>query len=246
MKLQGKVALITGASMGMGKGHAETFINEGAIVYLADINDEKGNETATELGENAHYVHLDVTNEEEWVAAIAKIEAEQGVLDILVNNAGISVFSPLVEMTTVQYMKTIEINQLSVFLGMKSAATLMEKSKAGSMINISSIEGFHGSVGGYAYVSSKFAVRGLTKSAALELAPKGIRVNSVHPGAVETPMVTQATGAQKEGIEKFKQTIPMKRMAQPTEISKLVLFLASEDSSYSTGSEFIADGGVLA
>lgn len=246
MKLEGKVALITGASMGMGKGHAETFISEGATVYLADINDEKGNATAAELGDKAHFVHLDVTNEEDWAKAIQTINAENGVLDILVNNAGISVFHPLTEMTKAQYMKTIEINQLSVFLGMKHAAPLMEKSSAASIINISSIEGFHGSIGGYAYVSSKFAVRGLTKSAALELAPKNIRVNSVHPGAVETPMVLQATGAQKEAIERFKETIPMKRMAKPSEVSKLVLFLASEDSSYSTGSEFIVDGGVLA
>ncbi|WP_374286410.1 SDR family NAD(P)-dependent oxidoreductase [Lactococcus sp.] len=246
MKLAGKVALITGASMGMGKGHAETFIAEGATVYLADINDEKGLATATELGDKAHFVHLDVTNEEDWQNAMDTIESKDGVLDILVNNAGISVFLPLSAMTKDQYMKSIEINQLSVFLGMKYALPLLEKSKAASIINISSIEGFHGSVGGYAYVSSKFAVRGLTRSAALELAGKNIRVNSVHPGAVETPMVLEATGAQKEAIEQFKTTIPMKRMAKPAEVSKLVLFLASDDSSYSTGAEFIVDGGNLA
>lgn len=246
MKIAGKVALITGASMGMGKGHAETFIAEGATVYLADINDEKGLATATELGDKAHFVHLDVTNEKDWQNAMDTIESKDGVLDILVNNAGISVFLPLSAMTKDQYMKSIEINQLSVFLGMKYALPLLEKSKAASIINISSIEGFHGSVGGYAYVSSKFAVRGLTRSAALELAGKNIRVNSVHPGAVETPMVLEATGAQKEAIEQFKTTIPMKRMAKPAEVSKLVLFLASDDSSYSTGAEFIVDGGTLA
>ncbi|MGM9885661.1 MAG: SDR family NAD(P)-dependent oxidoreductase [Lactococcus sp.] len=246
MKLAGKVALITGASMGMGKGHAETFIAEGATVYLADINDEKGLATATELGDKAHFVHLDVTNEEDWKNAMDTIEANDGVLDVLVNNAGISVFLPLSAMTKDQYMKSIEINQLSVFLGMKYALPLLEKSKAASIINISSIEGFHGSAGGYAYVSSKFAVRGLTRSAALEFAAKNIRVNSVHPGAVETPMVLEATGAQKEAIEQFKTTIPMKRMAKPAEVSKLVLFLASDDSSYSTGAEFIVDGGTLA
>ena len=246
MRLKGKIALVTGASMGMGKEHAALFIKEGAIVYIADIDDTSGKETAATLGDNAHFVHLDVTKEDQWQKAIEQITKEQGVLDILVNNAGISVFNSLENTTQEEFMRTIEINQLSVFLGMKTSVALMEKSQSASIINISSIEGFEGSVGGYGYVSSKFAVRGLTKCAALEFADKHIRVNSVHPGGVITPMVTQATGEQKAAIEQFQQTIPMKRMADPKEISNLVLFLASEDSSYSTGSEFIADGGILA
>ena len=246
MRLKGKVALITGASMGMGKEHAALFIKEGAIVYIADIDDMSGKETTATLGEHAHFVHLDVTKEDQWQTAIEQITKEQGVLDILVNNAGISVFNSLENTSQEAFMKTIEINQLSVFLGMKTSVGLMEKSSSASIINISSIEGFEGSIGGYGYVSSKFAVRGLTKCAALEFADKNIRVNSVHPGGVITPMVTQATGEQKAAIEQFQQTIPMKRMADPKEISNLVLFLASDDSSYSTGSEFIADGGILA
>ncbi|WP_429950928.1 glucose 1-dehydrogenase [Enterococcus sp. AZ101] len=246
MRLEGKIALITGASMGMGKEHATLFSKEGATVYIADIDDEKGSKTAAALGDKAHFLHLDVTKEEQWQAAIEQIEKEKGVLDILVNNAGISVFNELINTSQEEFMRTIEINQLSVFLGMKTAVSLMEKSRSASIIDISSIEGFEGSIGGYGYVSSKFAVRGLTKCAALEFADKNIRVNSVHPGGVITPMVTQATGEQKKAIEQFEQTIPMKRMAEPKEISKLVLFLASDDSSYSTGSEFIADGGILA
>ncbi|WP_348920204.1 glucose 1-dehydrogenase [Enterococcus rotai] len=246
MRLKGKTALVTGASMGMGKEHAALFIKEGANVYIADIDDIRGQETAGDLGENAHFIHLDVTKEDQWQTAIEQIAKEQGVLDILVNNAGISVFNSLENTTQAEFMKTIEINQLSVFLGMKASVVLMEKSPSASIINISSIEGFEGSIGGYGYVSSKFAVRGLTKCAALEFADKNIRVNSVHPGGVITPMVTQATGEQKAAIEQFQQTIPMKRMADPKEISNLVLFLASDDSSYSTGSEFIADGGILA
>jgi 3alpha(or 20beta)-hydroxysteroid dehydrogenase len=246
MNLANKVALITGASMGMGKTHAEAFIKEGATVYIADINEEKGRETAEQLGDRAHFISLDVTDETQWETTINTIKEEQGVLDILVNNAGISFFKPLSETSKDEYMKVISINQVSVFLGMKAASSLLEKSKSASIINISSIEGFEGSIGSYAYVSSKFAVRGLTKCAALELADKNIRVNSVHPGGVETPMVTNATGETKKAIEAFKETIPMKRMAKPEEISKLVLFLASEDSSYSTGSEFIVDGGILA
>lgn len=246
MRLAGKIALITGASTGMGKEHASLFIKEGATVYIADINDVKGKETADDLGDKAHFIHLDVTKEEQWQAAIEQIAKESGCLDVLVNNAGISMFNSLINTSQEEFMKTIEINQLSVFLGMKAAVPLMEKSRAASIINISSIEGFEGSIGGYGYVSSKFAVRGLTKCAALEFADKNIRVNSVHPGGVVTPMVTEATGEQKAAIEQFQQTIPMKRMAEPKEISKLVLFLASDDSSYSTGSEFIADGGILA
>lgn len=246
MKLDGKITLITGASMGMGKSHAETFIKEGATVYLADINSDKGEEAARELGDRAHFVKLDVTNEDDWKKVIDYIEEQSGKLDVLVNNAGISVFKPLVDMTAEDYMRTININQLSVFLGMKYSMPLLEKSNGASIINISSIEGMKGSSGGYGYVSSKFAVRGLTKSAALEFADKNIRVNSVHPGAVETPMVLEATGAQKKNIDMFIQTIPMKRMAQAKEVSKMVLFLASDDSSYSTGSEFIIDGGTLA
>ncbi|WP_086444598.1 SDR family oxidoreductase [Candidatus Enterococcus lemimoniae] len=246
IRLKGKIALVTGASMGMGKEHAALFIKEGAIVYIADIDDISGKETAASLGDNAQFVHLDVTKEDQWQKAIEQITKEQGVINILVNSAGINVFKSLENTTQEEFMRTIEINQLSVFLGIKNSVALIEKSHSASIINISSIEGFEGSVGGYGYVSSKFAVRGLTKCAALEFADKHIRVNSVHPGDVITPMVTQATGEQKAAIEQFQQTIPMKRMADPKEISNLVLFLVSDDSSYSTGREFIADGGILA
>lgn len=246
MRLKNKVALITGASMGMGKSHAELFIKQGATVYVADINDEVGKQTVEELGEKAHFVHLDVTKENDWEDAMSLIEKESGVLDILINNAGVVFFKPIVETTVEEYMRIININQLSVFLGMKHAQPLLEKSGAASIVNISSIEGFEGSIGGAAYVSSKFAVRGLTRVAALELADKNIRVNSVHPGAVVTPMIANASGGEKKAIETFKETIPMKRMAEAREISNLVLFLASDDSSYTTGSEFLADGGNLA
>lgn len=246
MKLENKVALITGGAMGMGKEHALTFIKEGAIVYIADINDDAGHQAESELGTQANFIHLDVTKEQSWTDAINIIEKKHHKLDILVNNAGISKFNSLEKTSVEDYMQVININQLSVFLGMKVAIPLLEKSDSASIINISSIEGLRGSNGGYGYVSSKFAVRGLTKCAALEFADKNIRVNSVHPGGVMTPMVSQATGEMKNSIEKFKNTIPLKRMAEPKEISQLVLFLASDDSSYSTGSEFIVDGGILA
>lgn len=246
MKLLGKVALITGASLGMGRSHAELFIKEGAIVYIADINDKEGLETTKQLGERAHYIHLNVTDENDWIKAMAIIQEKSGKLDILVNNAGISIFNSLTDMSKEQYMQIVEINQLSVFLGMKYALPLLEKGTDASIVNVSSIEGMRGSAGGHGYVGSKFAVRGMTKAAALELASRNIRVNSVHPGGVETPMVLEAKGEQKRAIDAFKETIPMKRMAKSEEISRLVLFLASNDASYSTGGEFIADGGILA
>lgn len=246
MKLLGKVALITGASMGMGRSHAELFIKEGAIVYIADINDKEGLETDKQLGDRAHYVHLNVTDEDDWMNAMASIQEKYGKLDILVNNAGVSIFNSLADMSKEQYMKIIEINQLSAFLGMKYALPLLEKWTDVSIVNVSSIERMRGSAGGHGYVGSKFAVRGMTKAAALELASRNIRVNSVHPGGVETPMVLEAQGEQKRAIEAFKEVIPMKRMAKAEEISRLVVFLASNGASYSTGGEFIADGGILA
>lgn len=241
-----KVALITGALIWMGRSHAEVFIKEGAVVYIADINDIEGLETAKQLGNQAHYVHLNVTDEDDWKKAMTIIQEESGKLDILVNNAGVSIFNSLTDMSKEQYMKIIEINQLSVFLGMKYALQLLEKGTDASIVNVSSIEGMRGSSGGHGYVGSKFAVRGMMKAAALELASHNIRVNSVHPGGVETPMVLEAKGEQKQAIEAFKETIPMKRMAKSEEISRLVLFLASNDASYSTGGEFVADGGILA
>lgn len=241
-KLIDKVAIVTGGANGMGKSHVQRFIAEGAKVVFTDINTEAGQKLAEELGENSLFVKHDVTNEAGWQEVIEKTEAVFGPVNILVNNAGISMSKSISDMTLNEYKKIININQVSVFLGIKSVLASMEKAGGGSIINISSMNGIVG--GAVGYTDSKFAVRGITKAAAMELGHLGIRVNSVHPGVIETPMVTQ--GDAVEQIKEFAKHIPMRRMAQAEEVSNMVLFLASDEASYSTGSEFIIDGGLTA
>lgn len=241
-KLENKVAIITGASQGMGASHAKLFVKEGAQVVITDIDEEKGRFLAKTLGKNTLFIKQDVSNENDWKQVVKKSIDHFGHLDILVNNAGISFNKPLKELTADDYIKIFKINQLSVFLGTKYAAEAMKTDNTGSIINISSLNGLVG--GAVGYTDTKFAVRGLTKAAALELAHLGIRVNSVHPGVISTPMIRQ--GDNEDVIKEFSKSIPLQRIAEPEEISKLVLFLASEDSSYSTGAEFVVDGGLTA
>ncbi|WP_027108197.1 glucose 1-dehydrogenase [Lacticigenium naphthae] len=241
-RLSGKVAIITGAARGMGATHARRFIDEGAKVVLTDILEKEGNALAETLGENAHFISHDVTKSEEWKNVIEETEKHFGPVSILVNNAGISMNKSLFDLSEDDYMNIVKINQLSVFLGIKYVVPSMEKAKIGSIINISSINGLVG--GAFGYTDTKFAVRGLTKAAALNLTQLGIRANSVHPGVIETPMISQ--GDSKAAIEEFAKFIPMRRIAKPEEVTNLVLFLASDESSYSTGSEFIVDGGITA
>lgn len=241
-RLDNKVAIITGAAQGMGAAHAKLFVAEGAKVVLTDLNEEKGQAFATELGDNAVFVKQNVTSEEDWANVVAKAEEAFGPVDILVNNAGISVNKPMMDTTLEEYRRIVDINQVSVFLGMRAVVPSMEKAGSGSIVNISSMNGLV--AGAIGYTDTKFAVRGMTKAAAVELAHKGIRVNSVHPGVIETPMVTK--GDSYEIIKEFAKHIPLRRMAQSEEVSKMVLFLASDDASYSTGSEFVIDGGLTA
>lgn len=240
-RLNGKVAIITGGAAGMGETHARLFINEGAKVVLTDIDEDKGTLLADELGDNALFIKHDVTDEDGWKNVVEKTEEKFGPINILVNNAGIS---PALSTNSSleEYMQVVNINQVSIFLSLKYVVPSMKKTEASSIINISSINGLNG--GALGYTDTKFAVRGMTKAAAKELAPYNIRVNSVHPGVINTPMVQQSP--QLKQIEAMVQMVPLKRMAEPEEISQLVLFLASDESSYSTGSEFIADGGVTA
>jgi 3alpha(or 20beta)-hydroxysteroid dehydrogenase len=241
-RLAGKVAIITGAAQGMGAAHAKAFIEQGAKVVLTDLNEEKGAALATELGENALFVKQNVASEEEWATVVAKAEEAFGPVNVLVNNAGISLNKFMLELSLDEYMKIVNINQVSVFLGMKAVASSMAKAGGGSIVNISSINGIVG--GAVGYTDTKFAVRGMTKAAALNLAHMGIRVNSVHPGVIATPMIMQEDA--KEAIEEFSKHIPLKRVSQPEEVSQLVVFLASDESSYSTGAEFVVDGGITA
>lgn len=241
-RLKGKVVMVTGAAQGMGASHAHLFIEEGAKVILTDLNAEKGQVFSADLGENALFVKQDVTSEEDWIAAIDTAESHFGPVDVLVNNAGITMTKSILDISLEEYRRIVEINQVSVFLGMKSVIASMRKAGGGSIVNISSINGLVG--GAVGYTDSKFAVRGMTKAAALECAAYGIRVNSVHPGVIETPMIGQ--GDTKAAVEEFATSIPLKRIATPDEVSRLVLYLASDDSSYSTGSEFVVDGGLTA
>lgn len=242
-RLDGKVAVITGGVGGMGKKHAEVFIREGAKVVIADLDQSAGDEAVEELGDQAYFIKLDVTDEENWKSMVKEVEENFGPVNILVNNAGIVASKSIQDTSLKEYRKTIEINQDGVFLGLKHVYPSMEKTDNGSIINISSIAGIVGSANNSAYIASKFGVRGLTKAAAIEYAPAGIRVNSVHPGTIRTAMTEQED--VKELVTEMEKDIPMKRIAEPEEISNLVLYLASDESSYSTGAEFIADGGLI-
>jgi 3alpha(or 20beta)-hydroxysteroid dehydrogenase len=245
-RLDGKVALITGGARGMGKSHVRHFVAEGARVVFGDVLDDRGAAVAAGLGEQScRYLHHDVTSEDDWAAAVALAVDAFGKLDVLVNNAGVLAFAAIAEMPPADFRRILEVNAVGCWLGMKAVIDPMTKAGGGSIINISSIEGLTGAAGLSAYSASKFAVRGMTKVAAQELGQFGIRVNSVHPGGVLTRMVIDSAGARDDG-EAFIKSVPLARFAEPVEISRLVAYLASDESSYSTGSEFIADGGMLA
>ncbi|WP_153465443.1 MULTISPECIES: glucose 1-dehydrogenase [Sediminibacillus] len=241
-RVNGKVAIITGGARGMGAAHARLLESEGAKVVIADILEQEGQALAAELGNHAKFVRLDVTKAADWENVVSETEKTFGHIDVLVNNAGITMNKSLEEISEDEYRKIVDINQVSVFLGMKTVAPAMKKGNSGSIINISSINGLVG--GAIGYTDTKFAVRGMTKAAALELSPYGIRVNSVHPGVIETPMIAQEDS--KDAIKEFSKHIPNRRIAKPEEVSNLVLYLASEESSYSTGAEFVIDGGLTA
>jgi 3alpha(or 20beta)-hydroxysteroid dehydrogenase len=246
-RLDGKVALITGGARGMGKSHVRHFVAEGAQVVFGDVLDDRGQAVAAGLGEQAcRYTHHDVTREDDWAAAVALAVEVFGKLDVLVNNAGVLQFASIADMRLADFRRVLEVNAVGCWLGMKAVIDPMTKAGSGSIVNISSIEGFTGAEGLSAYSASKFAVRGMTKVAARELARFGIRVNSVHPGGVLTRMIIDSSGARAaEQGEAFLRAMPLGRFAEPVEISRLVAYLASDESSYSTGSEFVADGGLL-
>jgi 3alpha(or 20beta)-hydroxysteroid dehydrogenase len=244
-RLDGKVALITGGARGMGKSHVRHFVAEGAQVVFGDVLDDKGEFVAAGLGPDVcRYVHHDVTSETDWAAAVALATDTFGKLDVLVNNAGILKFGTIADMELADFRRILDVNAVGCWLGMKAVIDPMTKAGGGSIVNISSIEGFAGASGLSAYSASKFAIRGMTKAAARELGQYGIRVNSVHPGAVMTRMVLDSADSGKDG-DAFMKAMPLGRFAEPVEISRLVGYLASDDSSYSTGSEFLADGGIL-
>lgn len=240
-RLDGKTALITGAARGQGAAAARRFVAEGARVIIADVNDDAGKALADELGEAADYRHLDVGSEEDWAQVAGELER----LDVLVNNAGVLHFSPLGKTTLADYERVIRINQIGTFLGMRSAVPLM-KEHGGSIVNVSSVEGLAAMPLLVAYSASKFAIRGMTKVAAVELGRKNIRVNSVHPGAIDTDMVKTALGGHEMDMTSVLKKLAIQRAGRPEEVANVVLFLASDESSYCTGGEFSVDGGAAA
>jgi 3alpha(or 20beta)-hydroxysteroid dehydrogenase len=246
-RLDGKVALITGGARGMGKSHVRHFVAEGAKVVFGDVLDDLGQAVAAELGdENCRYLHHDVSSESAWAETVGAALEAFGRLDILVNNAGILRQVPITDMALAEFKQVLEINAVGCWLGMKNVVEPMKANGGGSIVNISSIEGLTGAAHCTAYAASKFAIRGMTKAAAQELGEFGIRVNSVHPGGIVTSMIFQsAETLDAERGKRYFAAMPLHRFGKSIEVSRLVAFLASDDASYCTGSEFIADGGIL-
>ncbi|MCW4355705.1 glucose 1-dehydrogenase [Hoyosella sp. YIM 151337] len=240
-RLTGKNAVVTGGARGIGAAITRMLIDEGASVTIADLLTDEGDALASRLGTRAKFTKCDVTSAQSWGDLVDSAEDAFGPINVLVNNAGMVQRARIEELSEADYRQVIDVNQVGVFLGMRAALPSMRRAKGGSIINISSIEGIVAAPEIIAYVASKWAVRGMTKAAAHELGADGIRVNSVHPGVIETPMTIG-----KEGIEMMVQGLPVPRMGRPEEIAGLVTYLASDESTYCTGSEFVADGGYTA
>jgi NAD(P)-dependent dehydrogenase (short-subunit alcohol dehydrogenase family) len=240
--LDGKVVLITGGARGQGEAEARLFVDEGATVCITDVLVDEGMKVADDIA--ATFIEHDVTDPDAWAVVTARLVADHGRIDGLVNNAGIFRVAGLLETGRDLWDSIIAVNQTGVFLGLQAVAPIMIEQAAGSIVNISSIAGLQGSRRAFAYGASKWAVRGMTKSAALELAQHGVRVNSIHPGIIDTPMIAEFSLA---GIrERVIEQIPNGHMADAADVARLALFLISDESAYSTGSEFVIDGGMTA
>jgi 3alpha(or 20beta)-hydroxysteroid dehydrogenase len=245
-RLTGKIALITGAARGQGAAAARRYVAEGARVALADVAGDEGRRLVDELGDAAAYHHLDVSCEDDWARVIAAVVRDFGGIDVLVNNAGILHFSEIADTTLADYQRVVAVNQVGTFLGMRAVVPIMTERGGGSIVNVSSIEGLAGMPFLVAYAASKFAVRGMTKVAAMELGGRGIRVNSVHPGMIDTAMVREAAGGAQADLSWAGKRVSLGRVGTPEEIAQLMVFLGSDESSYCTGAEFVADGGATA
>lgn len=246
-RLKNKVAIITGGARGQGESHARLFAKEGASVLITDMLDEIGEAISLELrgeGRDVHYARLDVASENDWQTVIDSALSRWGRIDILINNAGVvGSMASVADETLESWNKLISINQRGVFLGLKHGAPAIERSGGGSIVNTCSINGTVGNPGGFSYQASKGAVKMMTRAAAMEYASRGVRVNSVSPGLVMTHMAVEEG---EESNREFSEATPMKRAAQPIEVSYGVLFLASDEASYVTGADLFIDGGYTA
>lgn len=237
-KLKGRVALITGGARGQGAAEARRFAAEGALVVITDVLADEGKQVAADTG--GLFIFHDVTSEDGWRGVVEQILSVHGRIDVLVNNAGIMHGSRLVKHRTADWDRVIAVNQTSVFLGMRAVAPVMIKQRSGVIINISSVAAWQAPYGATAYAASKAAVIAMTKVAAKELGPQGIRVNTILPGVIETEMIAGIPEAKAESIK----AVPLGRGAQPEEVASMALFLASDEGSYCTGQDFVVDGGM--
>ena len=241
-RLDGKVALITGGARGQGRQEAERFAAEGATVVITDVLDDEGAVAASALGSAVTYLHHDVTSEAEWQQVVADVVEAHGRIDVLVNNAGIFSMTSALDTTLEAWERMLAVNQTGVFLGIREVGRQMCEQGSGSIVNISSVAGLGGVGRAHAYAATKWAVRGMSRSAALEFAARGVRVNSVHPGIIETAMLDEFG----PNLDAVRQAIPMGRTASADEVASVVLFLASDESSYCSGHEFVVDGAMKA
>ena len=240
-RLTGKTAIITGGAQGMGAVTARVFVEQGANVVIADILEDKGQALAAELGEQARFIRLDVTNPQQWDEAVAVAES-MGPLNVLINNAGILVFKAIAEQSMEEFNKVLNINLTGCYNGIRAVIEPMKRAGSGSIINISSVDGLQAKNSLSAYAASKWGMRGLTKSAAIELGHYKIRVNTVHPGGIDTNMHS-TDGEGSSGADAFYKNHALPRVGQPQEVANMSAFLASDEATYSTGSEFCVDGG---
>jgi 3alpha(or 20beta)-hydroxysteroid dehydrogenase len=244
-RLANKTAIITGAARGMGAATARLFAAEGARVVIADVLNAEGEALARELGEVSLFRHHDVADEQSWQRLLADTMDRFGGVDVLVNNAGVLLMRGLMDITKQEFERVLGINLVGTFLGIKAVAPKIIERGGGAIVNISSIDGMKGSNATAAYSASKWGVRGLTKVAAMELGPRGVRVNSIHPGGISTPMTMRPGPEAQAATAKFFKSVPLGRIGQAEEVARVTLFLASDDASYVCGAEIVVDGGMI-